>query len=131
MRPTVQRGTVGLTAPGVFVIVLAAGLVGMLVDAFTVDSGWIFGVVFVIACAYAALQVRRRDLLWAVIAPPLVYLVLTIGREIVDPGTRGNVTDRALDVVSRLAEQAPALWVATVVAGVIVLIRWRGWRGAR
>ena len=69
------------------VVVLAASLVGMLVDRFTVDSGVVFGVAYVVSCGYAALQVRRRDLLAAVVIPPLMFFVLTAGRALVDSGT--------------------------------------------
>lgn len=127
--PRVQVSDSGLTAPGVFVVVLTVTLVGLIIDAFTIDSGWIFGVLFVLSSGYAALQVRRRDLPWAVIAPPLVFLLLTLGREIIDPGAGSGLSSRLLDVTARLAESAPALWAGTALAGVIVLVRWRGWFG--
>lgn len=120
----VQRAEVGLTAPGVAVVVLAGSLVGLLIDAFTLDSGTIFAIAFVASCAYAAVQVRRRDLLAAVVIPPLVFLVLVVGRALIDPSSTTSLSARLLDVASELATQAPALWVGTGVAAVIVLIRW-------
>ena len=122
--PRVQRAEHGLTAPGVAVVVLAGSLVGLLIDAFTIDSGTIFGVAYVASCVYAALQVRRRDLLAAVVVPPLVFLVLTVG-ELLFNGTGGGLSDRVLDLVSELATHAPALWTGTVLAAIIVGVRWK------
>ncbi len=122
--PSTQGAQHGLTSAGVVVIVLAGSLVGLLIDRFTLDSGLIFGVAFVAASVYAALQVRPSHLLTAVIVPPLVFFVLALGEAIVDSATRA-VSDLTLDVVSTLAISAPALWAGTLAAGVIVLVRWR------
>jgi hypothetical protein len=124
--PRVQRAEHGLTAPGVVVIVLAGSLVGLLIDRFTVDSGWIYSVAFIASTVYAALQVRPRDLLSAVIVPPLVFLLLAIGASMLD-GTGGGWSDHVLDLVSQLAIGAPALWVATGAAAAIVLVRRHRW----
>lgn len=123
--PRVQRSEAGLTAPGVAVVVLAATLVGVLVDRFTVDSGVVFGVAYVASCIYVALQVRRRDLLAAVVVPPLVFFVLTTARALFDPGASHTTSARMLTVASDLATLAPALWIGTALAALIVLVRWR------
>lgn len=128
-RPRVQRAEVGLTAPGVAVVVLAGTLVGLIIDRFTVDSGTVFGVAYVLSCGYAALQVRRRDLAAAVVIPPLIFGVLVTGRALVDPDTWHTMSARTLQVASDLATLAPALWIGTALAAVIVLVRWR--RGVR
>ncbi len=127
--PRVQRAEHGLTSPGVAVVVFAGTLVGLLIDAFTIDSGVIVGVAFVASCLYAALQVRRSDLLAAVLVPPLVFLVLTVGRELIAPESSGGLSTKVLQVASDLATAAPALWAGTALAGVVVAVRWR--RGAR
>ncbi len=123
-RARVQRAEHGLTAPGVVVIVLAGSLVGLLIDRFTIDSGLIFGVAFIASSVYAAVQVRPRDLLSAVIVPPLVFFLLAVGASILD-GSGGGWSDHVLDLLSQLATRAPALWVATVAAAAIVLVRHR------
>ncbi len=124
-RPAgVQRAQHGLTTPGVVVIVVAFSLVGWLVDRFTLDNGTIFAVAFIASCVYVALQVRRRDLLAAVIVPPLVFAALTVVKSLVDNRT-GGWSDQVLDIVSELATEAPALWAGTALAAVIVVVRWR------
>jgi hypothetical protein len=123
--PRVQRAEAGLTAPGVVVVVVAVSLVGLLVDRFTVDSGTVFGVAYVLACGYAALQVRRRDLVAAVVLPPLIFFLLVTGRALVDSGSSHTMSARSLQVASDLATLAPFLWIGTALAAVIVLVRWR------
>ncbi len=125
-KARVQRAEHGLTAPGVVVIVLAGSLVGLLIDRFTVDSGLIYAVAFVASSVYAALQVRPSDLLSAVIVPPLVFFVLALGASLLD-SSGGGWSDHVLDLVSQLATRAPALWLATVAAAVIVLVRRHRW----
>ena len=48
---------------------------------------------------------------------------LTVG-ELLFNGTGGGLTDRVLDLVSELATHAPALWTGTVLAAIIVGVRW-------
>ena len=107
------------------VVVLAVSLVGLLVDRFTVDSGTVFGLAYVLACGYAAWQVRRRDLVAAVVIPPLIFFLLVTGRALVDPGTSHTMSARTLQVASDLATLAPFLWIGTALAVVIVIVRWR------
>lgn len=120
----VQRAEHGLTGPGVVVVVLAGSLVGLLIDRFTIDSGLIFAVAFIASSVYAALQVRPSDLLSALIVPPLVFLLLAVGESVVD-SSGGGWSDHILDLASQLATEAPALWLGTLAAAAIVLVRKR------
>jgi hypothetical protein len=124
-KARVQGAEAGLTAPGVAVVVLAGTLVGLIIDRFTVDSGMVFGVAYVLSCGYAALQVRRRDLVAALVIPPLIFAVLVTGRALVNPDTSPTMSARTLQVASDLATLAPAVWIGTALATVIVIVRWR------
>jgi hypothetical protein len=126
--PRVQRGSApGLTAPGVAVVVLAASVVGAVIDT-TVgnDLGPFFAVLFVAASLYAATQVRRPDLFAAIIVPPLVFLSIITAHEILAPtGKSRALIDLLGDLISALALGAPTLWAGTVVAAVVVFLRHR------
>jgi hypothetical protein len=121
-RPLTESG---LTAPGVFVVVGAVSLVAMIVDTFVGSGvGWLFGGFFVAVSGYAALQVRRTDLLWAVIAPPLVFAVLVCGHA--SWTTTGDLLPRVVALGNALFDQGPILWIGTGLAAGIVA--WRYWR---
>jgi hypothetical protein len=127
-KPRVQRGGVpGLTAAGVAVIVLAASTLGAVIDSIVGDDlGPFFAVLFVASSVYAATQVRRRDLLAAVIVPPLVFLTILGAHEILSPtGKSQAAIDLMGDLVSSLALNAPTLWVGTGAAAVVVFVRHR------
>src|SRR3954468_1080 len=122
----VQRGGApGLTAPGVAVIVLGASVLGAVIDSVVrSDLGPFFAVLFVASSVYAATQVRRRDLLAAVIVPPLVFLTVLGVHELLSPTGRSRaMIDLVGDLVSTLALNAPTLWIGTGAAAVIVLAR--------
>jgi len=124
----VQRGSAsGLTAPGVAVIVLAASALGAVIDSIVrSDLGPFFAVLFIASSVYAATQVRRRDLLAAVIVPPLVFLTILGVHELVSPTGRSRaLIDLVGDLVSTLALNAPTLWIGTGAAAVIVFVRHR------
>lgn len=115
----------GLTAPGVFVVVGAVSLVAMVVDTFVGSGvGWLFGGFFVAVSGYAALQVRRSDLVWAVIAPPLVFAVLVCTHAFWT--TTGDLLPRVVALGNALFDQGPILWIGTGLAAGIVA--WRYWR---
>jgi hypothetical protein len=121
-RPATESG---LTAPGVFVVVGAVSLVAMIVDTFVGSGvGWLFGGFFIAVSGYAALQVRRSDLIWAVIAPPLVFALLVCGHAFWT--TTGDLLPRVVALGNALFDQGPILWIGTGLAAVIVA--WRYWR---
>jgi hypothetical protein len=127
-KARVQRGgTPGLTAPGVAVIVLGASALGAVIDSIVRgDLGTVFAIMFVASSVYAATQVRRRDLLAAVIVPPLVFLTVLGVHELLSPtGKSRALIDLVGDLVSTLALNAPTLWIGTGAAAVIVLVRHR------
>jgi hypothetical protein len=125
VRQSAPAGSAGLTAPGVFVVVGAVSLVAIIVDAFTGGGiGWLFGGFFVAVSGYAALQVRRSDLLWAVIAPPLVFAVLVCGHAAWT--TTGDLLTRLVAMGSALFDLGPMLWIGTGLAAVVAA--WRYWR---
>jgi hypothetical protein len=126
--PRVQRGSAhGLTAPGVAVVVLAASVVGAVIDTTIGDDlGPLFAVLFVASSVYAATQVRRTDLLAAVIVPPIVFLLVIGAHEILSPtGKSRALIDISGDLFSALALNAPTLWIGTLGAGAVVLVRYR------
>ena len=124
-QPGTAGAEAGLTAPGVFVVVGAVSLVAMVLDTFTGGGvGWLFGGLFVAVSGYAALQVRRSDLVWALIAPPLVFAVLVCGHAFWT--TTGDLLPRLVALGNALFDLGPMLWVGTGLAAVIV--GWRYWR---
>ena len=90
------------------------------------DLGPFFAILFIASSVYAATQVRRRDLLAAVIVPPLVFLTILGVHELVSPTGRSRaLIDLVGDLVSTLALNAPTLWIGTGAAAVIVFVRHR------
>ena len=117
----------GLTAPGVVVVVGAVSLVAMLVDTFTGGGvGWLFGGLFILVSGYAALQVRRQDLVWAVIVPPLVFAVLVCAHAAYT--APGDLLSKVVAMMNGLLDYGPMLWVGTGLAGAIAA--WRRWGGS-
>jgi hypothetical protein len=120
-------GSPGLTAPGVVVVVSAVSLVAMLVDTFTGGGvGWLFGGFFILVSGYAALQVRRQDLVWAVIVPPLVFAVLVCSHAAYT--APGDALSKFVAMMNGLLDYGPMLWIGTGLAGAIVA--WRRWGGS-
>ncbi len=115
------RPATGLSTAGVIVIVLAASVVGLLIGSFTGGGiGWIFGVFFVAASAYAALTVRRPDRWAAVITPPIVFAILILAHSIADGGGLATI---AVKTANDLLTYGPILWIGTGVAAAIVGFR--------
>jgi hypothetical protein len=122
-RPLAQ-GSPGLTIAGVAVVLFAVSLVGMLVNVFTGSGiGWLFGGAFVAACCYAAAQVRRSDLIWAVVVPPLVFAVLVVPHEVFTAA--GGTLSKVVAGMNGLLDYGPMLWLGTAAAAAIVA--WRHW----
>ena len=124
-RP-VPQGSPGITVSGVAVVIFAVSLVGMLVDVFTGGGiGWLFGGFFVAACCYTAAQVRRSDLVWAVVVPPLVFAVLVVAHGVFT--ATGGLLGQVVAGMNGLLDDGPMLWVGTGAAAVIAV--WRRWGG--
>jgi hypothetical protein len=125
-RAAASNRSPGLTAAGVVVVVGAVSLVAMLLDTFTGGGvGWLFGGLFALVSGYAAVQVRRQDLLWAVIVPPLVFAVL-VGAHAAYTAP-GDLLTKSVAVLNSLLDYGPMLWIGTGLAAAIVA--WRRWGG--
>ena len=117
--PRIHTAPAGLTTPGVYVVVLAGSLVGLLIDVFTGGGiGWIFGLVFIASSAYAALEVRTSDRLAAVTAPPLVFALLLFLDNLASAG--GDLVTRVANAANDLLKYGPMLWIGVAVAAVII-----------
>jgi len=121
----------GITAPGAVAVALLAGLVGGAVDVATGPGlRYVFSVFFIAGCTFAATRVHREDLLAAVTIPPLAYLaLLAVGALFESSGVGGSsLTSELSQLVNALILKFPVLFVATVAATVIALVRWRDFR---
>jgi hypothetical protein len=119
---------VGLTAPGVAVIVFAASLFGLLIDVFTGNGvGWIFGVVFIAASGYSALQARRIDVAAAMIAPPLVFALLVVGYKIIS--SPGELLTKVVAGMNGLLDDGPMLWIGSGLT--VLIVAYRLWQERR
>lgn len=121
----------GLTTLGAVLLVLAVGLVGVGIDVLTgTGLRLVFGACFVIACALAALLIRREDLRAAAVLPPLLYLALAlVAAELEAPAGGGSfLSAQIVSAVNALVVGAPTLVTATVVALVVVVVRALGSR---
>lgn len=101
-------------------------LLGGLIDVITTRSlGWVFSACFLITSAWTAARVVRRDLLVAVIAPPLVFAVAAfIALQLLPSQSSGRwLLRQGLDLATTLALGAPILLGGTAIAGCIALVR--------
>jgi len=133
-RPTLQPTTIvsqnrrGLSAFGAALIVLIISGVGAAGDVAVFDQlGWIFGVLFVLACVATALRTHVDDLVGVAIMPPLVYAAITVGVGVLHPasGSGGGLRTKAIDIGSELILRAPSLLIAELLVIFIALIRAR------
>lgn len=101
------------------------GLVASIVaELLTGGLGWVFGIPFVLICAYCAAEVPSTSMRSAIVMPPLVALLVAA----VNPlwsGDRGWL----IKMLTTLTTMAPTLLLATGVAAVIVGVRY--WRAKR
>lgn len=130
-RQQVKRRPV-LTAPGVFLVVAVPTMVAAALDAALTGSvRWIFGLVFVAASFRAATLVRRRDLLAAVIVPPIAYcagLLVAVQCGVLRAG--GGLVDDLASIGALLALKPRPLFLGTALAAALVTARWVGMRKA-
>ncbi len=94
--------------------------------------GWLTGLVLLVTTGYAALTLRRTDHAAAVVVPSLAFLVTTLlaGQLTLTEGGSLLVREGFM-IVRTLAENAPWVLGATLLAAVIVLVRRRRARGGR
>jgi hypothetical protein len=119
-----------LTAFGVFLVVTLPTMLAAAVDAgLTGSVHWIFGPVFVAAAFRAATLVRRRDLLAAVIVPPIAYcagLMVAVQCGVLKAG--GGLVDDLASIGALLALKPRPLFFGTALATALVAARWFGTR---
>ncbi len=116
----------GVTAAGAVVLALLLSLAGAFFDVFTGPGlRAVFAVCFVAGCVLAALVARRRELLKTVVLLPLVYVaVAVVAGTVRGTGAVGSwVMRQALDLLTALVLQAPALLTGTAAALVVALVR--------
>lgn len=123
----VARGAdVGLTVPGVVVLVGLAGVVGGFLDvAISRRLGWLTTLIFGGAVLVSAGRVRIRSRWAPVVVAPLAFLavIVLLGRLLMPATARGHaLLDFATLVFTQLALAAPLLLGSTVLAAVIA---WR------
>jgi hypothetical protein len=116
-----RRGT--LTALGAGVVITVPPLAVGLLEELLRDGGpgVLFELAFVAACVAGALHVRRSDLLAAPVSAPIAFTVMLLVH--VFTGSRGGIGDRVLGLPQSLAVTAPWLFSGTILAGVVVGLR--------
>jgi hypothetical protein len=113
----------GITARGVIVLIsVFTALVGVISVIASGHRGPLFGVAFVLASAGSAYLVRRRDMLVAVAAPPLIYCGLIVFMSLIDSGgTTGGLTTRiGVYIGDGFVTGAPSIWIGTAAATAVV-----------
>lgn len=116
-RRPVKR--VSLTARGGVAVLFALSLLGALLDYSVVP-----GVVFVAACAAAALLTRPADLPSLVVAPPVACFLAVLVAETIGALEGGSFLQSLLIAVPlKLGARAPWLLAGTVLTVVIALRR--------
>jgi hypothetical protein len=127
VSPFPTRSEQGIPALGVVLLLGCAVYVAALADVlFTGSLGWGLGAVLVAGSALAAARVARRDLLFAVVAPPLAFAAGTLA---VVPFTAASSDasfplGTVLAFAGALGGGAPLLGSAVLAAGVLALVRW-------
>jgi len=128
-RASATRRPPGLTGRGACVLIAGSTFVGGLLDmAISGHRGHLFGVLFAIASALGAIAVRKKDVRTAMVAPPLLYCVLTFVMSLIDQGglTGGLLTREAFYVGNAFVTGAPAMWAGSLLAAAIGWYRLRG-----
>lgn len=117
--PAPERGRVrGLVAVLlVFLVTLGAAALESWLAA---GLGLVTVVALTAASTAAAVVVRHRDLFTALVAPPLVYVVVAVLNTALAPSASLN----AASVATLLIRGFPAMAIATAAAVVVGLIRW-------
>lgn len=128
VSPFPSRPGEGLPALGVVLLLGCAVYIGALVDVTLTGSlGWVLGIVLVAGSLAAAARVARRDLVFAVVAPPLAFAA---GTAAVVPYTaaareEGFPLGSVLAFAGALGGGAPLLATAVLLAAGIAAVRWK------
>jgi hypothetical protein len=118
-------GGAPLTTAGVAVVLGGACIVGGLIDLFLVGTAaWAITGLFLAACVYAAVKVRRQGWYSAVVGPPLAFALGLTVIAFFSPHDMGSgLTGAAATMLELLAVKARAVFLGTALALAIVLVR--------
>jgi hypothetical protein len=88
-------------------------------------TGLVFAAGFMLASLYVAARIRQRDLLWAVIVPPIAFAVALVTSAFFTDSldADGSLLQKLVDFSTILADKAPLLLVCESLAVVIALVR--------
>jgi hypothetical protein len=97
----------------------------------TLTAGWLHlellaGLSFVVGCALAACYARRDALLAVVTTPPLIFMIVLVGAELLTSRAdtvRHTLTSAAEGIILTLAAVAPWLFTGVIIGLIIALFR--------
>jgi hypothetical protein len=114
-----------LTATGAVLVAGVAALAGALLDqAISGAPGVLFGVLLCLGCLAAVTRARRSALPPTVVMVPLIYAGCLLVCAVVT-GSSPGLTGRLMVVFTDAVENAPSLFVATALTGLLAWARWR------
>ena len=126
-RPVAPRpdGLGPLTALGVSLVLLAACVLGSLLDLLLVGGpAWAVAALYVAACGYTAQRVRGADWYAALVAPPSAFAVAMVLRADLMPATFGHgLLGLAATTFELLATKAKALYFGTALSAGLLGVR--------
>ena len=122
-RQSARPAAVALTGRGGIVVIFVLSLFGALAGA-VLPLGPVPGILFAGACVTAAFMTRRDDLLILVVAPPLVFLAVTVvARFLAALGDQHVMQSALAGVLLALASGAPWLFLGTLLTVGVTLTR--------
>jgi hypothetical protein len=122
---TAGGGVGPLTGLGVTILLLAACVLGALLDLFLVEGpAWAVVSLYIAACGYTACRVRGADWYAALVAPPIAFGVTMILLAKLMPESFGpGLLGLAATSFALLAAKAKALYFGVAVSAAILLAR--------
>ena len=124
--PGTGSGGVGpLTGLGVTIVLLAACVLGALLDLLLVGGpAWALVSLYIAACGYTASRVRGADWFAALVTPPLAFGVALILLAKLMPDSFGSgLLGTAATTFELLAAKAKALYCGAALSAVILAVR--------
>jgi hypothetical protein len=120
-----QRGGVALTGVGAIALAFVIALIGAGVDLLTgVGLRRSFAIALVVGAVVAALLVRLKDLYAVAVAPPLIYIAISILASIPHAnGAFGSKQKFAALAANWLVYGFPEMAAATILAAAIATVR--------
>ncbi len=117
-RPVLNPSRRGMAGPAAALLAFVVSGIGGSIDVFTGPGlRLLFAICLIGSTAVAAALVRRSDLLWVVLAPPLICLALAMVNVLT---TSHSATGLTMDY---LAHGFPAIAIATGLAALIGGVR--------